>query len=164
MFVARAWRVRPRPMGTQCLCAGGIMVCGPIRYSPRQTFRTYGTVPRMLNGCYKHGVPTGRFPRSTIVLQTFRPAGTVSYVLRLCYKHSVPTGRSPDVERLLQTFRPYGTVPQALRLCYKRSVPLGRFPTFDDCATHLVPLGQVGCGSSFRAERKFWWLTSGVIR
>src|SRR5690606_39138110 len=65
---------------------------------------------------------------------------------------------------VLQTFRPSGTVPQALRLCYKRAVPLGRFPTFDDCATQLVPLGPVGCGSSFGAERKFWWLTSGVIR
>src|SRR5690606_30930106 len=94
--------------------------------------------PPMLNGCYKHFVPTGRFPRlydcatnvpslwdgflrSTIVLQTFRPAGTVSYVLRLCYKHSVPTGRSPDVERIF----------------YKHSVPLGRFPRLYDCATNV---------------------------
>src|SRR5690606_37400198 len=112
-------------------------------------------VPRMLNGCYKHGVPTGRFPRSTIVLQTFRPAGTVSYVLRLCYKHSVPTGRSPDVERIF----------------YKHSVPLGRFPRlydcatnvpslwdgflFDDCATQLVPLGPVGETDRVLPELKF---------
>src|SRR5690606_39668655 len=65
---------------------------------------------------------------------------------------------------VLQTFRPSGTVSYPIRLCYKRSVPLGRFPTFDDCATQLVPLGPVGWGSPFRAERKFWWLTSGVIQ
>src|SRR5690606_36088605 len=70
---------------------------------------------------YKHFVPTGRSPRSTIVLQTFRPGGTVSYVLRLCYKHSVPTGRSPDVERIF----------------YYHSVPLGRFPRLYDCATNV---------------------------
>src|SRR5690606_1296976 len=63
MFGARAWRVGTRPIGTQCLCVVGIMVCGPIPYSPRQTFRPYGTVPPMLNDCYKHFVPTGRFPR-----------------------------------------------------------------------------------------------------
>src|SRR5690606_34853436 len=130
MFVARAWRVRARPIGTQCLCVVGIMVCGPISYSPRQTFRPYGTVA--------------------------------------------------DVERFSTNISSLRDDSLALRLCYKRSVPLGRFPTFydcatnipslwdgflfDDCATHLVPLGQVGCGSSFRAERKFWRLTSGVIQ
>src|SRR5690606_13345101 len=140
------------------------MVCGPISYSPRQTFRPYGTV-----------ADVERFSTNISSLRDD------SHALRLCYKRSVPLGRfptfydcatnipslrdgPPNVERLLQTLRPYGTVPQALRLCYKRSVPLGRFPTFDDCATHLVPLGQVGCGSSFRAERKFWRLTSGVIQ
>src|SRR5690606_11430654 len=104
------------------------MVCGPISYSPRQTFRPYGTVadverfstnisslrddPLALRLCYKRAVPLGRFP-------TFYDCAT-----------NIPSLRDgpPNVERLLQTFRPYGTVPQALRLCYKRAVPLGRFP------------------------------------
>src|SRR5690606_9396661 len=56
---------------------GWNFVCRTISYLRRQTFRPYGTAPPMLNGCYKHFVPTGRFPRSTIVLQTCRPSGTV---------------------------------------------------------------------------------------
>src|SRR5690606_32286783 len=164
MFVARAWRVRTRPIGTQCLCVGGIMVCGPISYSPRATFRPYGTV-----------ADVERFSTNISSLRDDPLA------LRLCYKRSVPLGRFPtfyDCATNIPSLR--DGPPNVERIFYKHSVPLGRFPRlydcatnvpslwdgflFDDCATHLVPLGQVGCGSSFRAERKFWWLTSGVIR
>src|SRR5690606_20385996 len=77
MFVARAWRVRTRPIGTQCLCVVGIMVCGPISYSPRQTFRPYGTVADVER--FSTNIPSLRdgSPGSTIVLQTCRPSGTV---------------------------------------------------------------------------------------
>src|SRR5690606_36667918 len=83
MFVARAWRVRTRPMGTQCLCVVGIL-----------------SVARSRICADKHSVRTGRPPDVVQLLQTFRPAETGSYVLRLCYKHSVLTGRSPDRERI----------------------------------------------------------------
>src|SRR5690606_22284804 len=121
MFVARAWRVRTRPMGTQCLCVVGIMVCGPISYSPRQTFRPYGTIPSLYDCATNVPSRWDGFLRSTIVLQTFRPYGTVPPMLNDCYKHFVPTGRSPDVERIF----------------YNHSVPLGRFPRLYDCATNV---------------------------
>src|SRR5690606_6101743 len=77
--------------------------------------------PPMLNGCYKHFVPTGRFPALYDCATNVPSLWDGSYVLRLCYKHFVPTGRSPDVERIF----------------YKHSVPLGRFPRLYDCATNV---------------------------
>src|SRR5690606_33210822 len=96
MFVARAWRVRTRPMGTQCLCVVGIL-----------------SVARSRICADKHSVPTGRPPDVERLLQTFRPSGTILCALRLCYKHSVPTGRSPDVERIFYNHSvPLGRFPR----------------------------------------------------
>src|SRR5690606_3983069 len=86
------------------------MVCGPISYSPRQTFRPYGTVadverfstnisslrddPLALRLCYKRSVPLGRFP-------TFYDCAT-----------NIPSlwDGSPGSTIVLQTCRPAGTV------------------------------------------------------
>src|SRR5690606_20350633 len=85
MFVARAWRVRTRPMGTQCLCVVGIL-----------------SVARSRICADKHSVPTGRPPDVERLLQTFRPSGTILCALRLCYKRAVPLGRFSTI--VLQTF------------------------------------------------------------
>src|SRR5690606_19655243 len=99
MFVARAWRVRTRPMGTQCLCVVGIL-----------------SVARSRICADKHSVPTGRPPDVERLLQTFRPSGTILCALRLCYKHSVPLGRFPTFDDCATQLVPLGPVGETDRV------------------------------------------------
>src|SRR5690606_40681950 len=103
-----------------------------------QTFRPYGTIPSLYDCATNVPSRWDGFLRSTIVLQTFRPYGTVPPMLNDCYKHFVPTGRFP-----------------ALYDCATNIPSLWDGFLFDDCATQLVPLGQVGETDRVLPELKF---------
>src|SRR5690606_29592866 len=63
MFVARAWRVRTRPMGTQCLCVVGILSVARSRICADKHSVPTGRSPDVERIFYNHSVPLGRFPR-----------------------------------------------------------------------------------------------------